>query len=101
MNRKSRVLDIMAGNKLDSLQNGLEAFNAMEQHPFSLKSRIACEIFSGWFPFPINFILSPTEFLRVLEGSFIALPGAQHPFLLPHSFLSYFNCVKSIFILYF
>jgi hypothetical protein len=61
INRESRVLDITAGNKLDTLQNGLEACNAMEQHPFSLKSRSACEIFSSGFPFTflINLTLTP------------------------------------------
>jgi hypothetical protein len=61
MNPESRVLDITAGNELDTLQYGLEDCNTMEQHPFSLKSRNACEIFSSWppLPLPINLILTP------------------------------------------
>jgi hypothetical protein len=58
MNRESSALDITAGKKLDSLQNGSEACNAMEQHPFRLTSRTAFEAFSSCLPFPflINLI---------------------------------------------
>jgi hypothetical protein len=98
INRESRVFDITAGNKLDSLQNGLEACNAMQQHLFSPQSCNAYEIFSSGSSstFLINLTFTPTDFLRVLKGSFIASSGAQHPFLLPHLTVSItFLCKKA------
>lgn len=65
MNRESRVLDITAGNKLDSLQNGLEACLQCDGAA-SIQSEVTrCmrgEIFSSWFPSPfhLNLILTPT-----------------------------------------